>query len=99
MPEQYICTGSCHGASDKPGVCQAATCEKKGQPLVSSLSIEGRLMTLELKIDATYAAANKTRRYLLWTLIISVAVIVLPLIGLAFAIPAFMSSLGAYKLF
>lgn len=56
-------------------------------------------MTLELKIDATYAAANKTRRYLLWTLIISVAVIVLPLIGLAFAIPAFMSSLGAYKLF
>lgn len=61
--------------------------------------LEKRLGALERKLDATYQAAEKTRRYLLWTLIISVAVIVLPLIGLAFAIPQFLNSLSVYKLF
>jgi hypothetical protein len=36
-------------------------------------------------------SAEKTRKYLLWTLIITVAVIVVPLIGLPFAIPMFLS--------
>ncbi len=31
--KHYICTGECHGMSDKPGVCQAEVCEKKSQPL------------------------------------------------------------------
>ena len=30
----YVCTGECGGESDKPGVCQAEDCSKKGQPLV-----------------------------------------------------------------
>ncbi len=32
--EHYICKGGCKGASDKPGVCQAETCPKKGKPLL-----------------------------------------------------------------
>ena len=51
-----------------------------------------RLDTLEQKIDAIYVSVEKTRQYFLWTLITSVVLFVLPLIGLAFAIPAFMTN-------
>lgn len=54
--------------------------------------LRDRLVALEKKIDAAYHASEQTRRYLLWTLIGSVAVFVLPLIGLVFAIPSFLSS-------
>jgi len=37
-----------------------------------------------------YISSEKTRRYFLWTLIISVVVLVLPLIGLIFVIPNFL---------
>ena len=33
-PTHYICTGGCGGVSATSGVCQAATCSKKGMPLV-----------------------------------------------------------------
>ncbi|MFA6414873.1 MAG: hypothetical protein WC217_01890 [Candidatus Paceibacterota bacterium] len=42
--------------------------------------------------ERAYQAAESTRKYLFWTGVITVALIVLPLIGLAFAIPAFISS-------
>jgi hypothetical protein len=51
-----------------------------------------RLERLEAKVDATYASAEKMRKYFLWTLIISVVVFIVPLIGLVFALPAFMSN-------
>ncbi len=51
-----------------------------------------RLVALEAKIDAIYVSVEKTRKYFMWTLIITVALFVLPLIGLAFAIPAFMNN-------
>lgn len=51
-----------------------------------------RMAQLEQKIDAIYASVEKTRKYFQWTLIITVALFVLPLIGLAFAIPAFMAN-------
>jgi len=50
-----------------------------------------KLEQQDKKLDAIYASAEKTRKYLLWTLIITVAVIVVPLIGLPFAIPMFLS--------
>jgi hypothetical protein len=43
------------------------------------------------KIDQIYQSVERMRKYFLWTLIISVVVIVLPLIGLLFAIPQFLS--------
>jgi type IV secretory pathway component VirB8 len=61
--------------------------------------LETRLAVIEQKIDAAYHSAEKTRKYLLWTLIISVAMIVLPLIGMAFVLPKFIGTLGAYQLF
>lgn len=55
-------------------------------------SIEQKLIALETKVDAVYASVEKTRKYFKWTLIITVVLFVLPLIGLVFAIPAFLSS-------
>ena len=43
-----------------------------------------KLEQQDKKLDAIYASAKKTRKYLLWTLTITVAVIVVPLIGLPF---------------
>ena len=31
----YVCTGSCQGEAQSPGVCEAEFCSKEGQPLVS----------------------------------------------------------------
>jgi len=51
-----------------------------------------RLDTLEKKVDAIYVSAEKTRKYIWWTVVITVLVFVVPLIGLAFVIPSFISS-------
>jgi hypothetical protein len=51
-----------------------------------------KLNELEKKIDAIYVSVEKTRNYYKWTMIITVALFVLPLIGLAFALPSFMSN-------
>ena len=53
-----------------------------------------RLVTLEKKTDAVYASVEKIRKYFLWTLIITVAMILLPLVGLIFALPSFFSFYG-----
>jgi predicted lysophospholipase L1 biosynthesis ABC-type transport system permease subunit len=53
---------------------------------------EERLAALEKKIDAIYESVEKSRQYLLWTLVITIAVIVLPAIGLMFAVPSFVSN-------
>lgn len=59
-----------------------------------------RFAVLEQKIDAMYASVEKLRKYFLWTGIITLALIVLPLIVLAFAIPSFINSytqqIGSY---
>ncbi len=51
-----------------------------------------KISALETKIDAIYASVEKTRKYILWTMIITIVVLVLPLIGLMFAVPAFIAS-------
>lgn len=50
------------------------------------------LAALETKIDAIYVSTERTRKYFLWTMYITVALVVLPVIGLMFAIPAFMTN-------
>lgn len=46
----------------------------------------------QVKIDAIYASVEKTRKYLLWTMLATIAFFVLPLIGLLFVVPSFISS-------
>ncbi len=50
---------------------------------------------IEKKLDAIFVSVEKTRKYFKWTMIITIAVIVLPLIGLMFAIPAFLDSFSS----
>lgn len=45
------------------------------------------------KLNAIYVSVEKTRKYFQWTLIISVAVIVIPLLGLIVVIPQFLSTI------
>ena len=53
-----------------------------------------RLDAQEKKLDAIYKSVEKMRRYFLWTLIVTIVVIVLPLIGLAFVIPSYLNTLN-----
>ncbi len=54
--------------------------------------VEKRLSELEKKVDAIFVSVEKTRKYFLWTGIITVALIVLPMIGLIFAVPSFLNN-------
>jgi hypothetical protein len=56
-----------------------------------------RLAALEQKIDAIYRTTERTRKYLLWTLVITVVVVVLPALGLVFAIPSFISTYSSLE--
>lgn len=56
--------------------------------------IELKLAELEGKLDATFASAEKMRKYFFWTMIITVAVIVVPLLLLPLVLPAFLASQG-----
>lgn len=66
------------------------------------MNTEQKLFELEAKIDAIYKSVEQTRKILLWTGIITIAMIVLPVIGLLFAIPSFIaqfeqiSSMGGF---
>ena len=54
--------------------------------------ISQKLDLLEKKLEENIKIARQMRKYFLWTLIISVVVIVLPLIGLLFVIPQLINS-------
>jgi len=48
----------------------------------------------DAKLDAIYRSVEKTRKYFMATLIITVVMIVLPLIGLVFIIPTYLQTLS-----
>lgn len=56
--------------------------------------LSARLDALEKKIDAIYVSAEKTRKYIFWTVMVTIALVVLPLILLPFAIGQFLSYFG-----
>ena len=53
---------------------------------------EQRIAQIEQKIDAIYLSVEKTRKYFFWTMVITVALVVVPLIGLLFVVPNFIST-------
>ena len=61
-------------------------------------AILAKLEEQNKKIDGIYKSVEKTRKYFLWTLIISIVVVVLPLIGLLFVIPQFLSLYSSLNL-
>ena len=51
-----------------------------------------RLTNLEEKVDKIYISVEKTRKYFFWTMVITIVLFVLPAVGLAFAVPMFMTN-------
>lgn len=51
-----------------------------------------RIKKNEEKLEKIFISVEKMRRYFLWTLIITVLVVLLPAVGLVFAIPKFMDT-------
>ena len=54
--------------------------------------LEQRIASLEAKIDGMQKIVSKLYKTFLWTLIVTIAMFVLPLIGLLFLIPQFIST-------
>ncbi len=53
---------------------------------------QNKLLEMNAKIDEIYVSVEKTRKYLFWTMVVTIGVIVLPIIGLMFALPSFLSN-------
>ncbi len=53
-----------------------------------------KLKEQELKIEAIWKSVEKTRKYFLFTMISSIVMVVLPLIGLLIAIPIMLNTLS-----
>ena len=49
----------------------------------------------EKKLDAIYKSIEKMRKYFLWTLYVTIATIILPIIGLIIIIPWFMKIMSS----
>ena len=54
-----------------------------------------RMKANEELLQKIYISTEKTRKYFVWTLVFSVAVVLLPLVGLVFVIPTFLSTIGS----
>jgi uncharacterized protein YqhQ len=55
--------------------------------------INNRIQELNNKLDEIYRSVEKTRKYFMWTLIATILVVVLPLIGLMLVVPYFLNTL------
>lgn len=54
--------------------------------------LAARLDKIEASAEAAAHAAESARKYLFWTGVVTVALIVLPMIALAFVVPSFIST-------
>ena len=54
--------------------------------------IQKKLEEQDAKLDAIFVSVEKTRKYFLVILWITVILVVLPIVGLIFAIPAFINT-------
>lgn len=56
--------------------------------------IEIKLAELEGKVDAALTSVEKIRKYMMWTGIITIVVIIVPLFLMPLFVPAFLASQG-----
>lgn len=54
--------------------------------------IQKQVEELNRKMDEIYVSVEKTRKYFLWTMVITLVVLVLPLLALMFVVPSFLSN-------
>lgn len=53
-----------------------------------------KLEEQEKRIHDIFVSVERTRKYFLWTLIISIAVLVLPLVGIVLLLPTVLSTIS-----
>lgn len=53
-----------------------------------------RLDAQDAKLAAIYTSVEATRKYFKWTMIITIVLFILPLIGIVFAIPSFLGAVA-----
>jgi len=53
-----------------------------------------KIAEIEKKLDAVFRSVEKMRKFFFWTLVITLVMVALPLIGLVFAIPAYLGALS-----
>ncbi len=58
-----------------------------------------KLDDLQRQVNAVYVSVEKTRKYFLWTLIVTLVTVVLPLIGLIIVIPIYFGTLSSFGAF
>jgi len=56
------------------------------------LNIQKKLEEQDAKLDAIFVSVEKTRKYFLVIMWITIAIVILPAIGLLFAIPSFLNT-------
>ena len=56
-----------------------------------------KLTDQEIKIDKIYKSVEATRKYFLFTTIISILTIVVPLVGLAISLPFLIKTMGSFS--
>ncbi len=54
--------------------------------------LQAKIDEQKVQIDQMYQSVEKLRKYFKWTMIITIIVVVLPLIGLVFALPTFLNN-------
>lgn len=54
--------------------------------------MQDRLNSIEQKVDATWRIARSARRLFIWSIIISLALVIIPFIGLLLVLPSFLRS-------
>ena len=57
--------------------------------------IQKKLAEQEVKLEAIYRSVEKTRKYFLVIIWVTIIGLVVPMIGLAFVIPSFLSNYGS----
>ncbi len=55
-------------------------------------NVQAQFDELTVKVDAIYKSVEKTRKYFLVVMWVTIAMVVLPALGLIFAIPVFLNS-------
>ncbi len=60
--------------------------------------MEEQIKNLETKIDAIQADVKKMKSYFLWTFWVTIALFVLPLLGLIVAVPKFLDSYASFDI-
>ncbi|MBL1434365.1 hypothetical protein COB87_002265 [Candidatus Wolfebacteria bacterium] len=56
------------------------------------IETQNKLEGMDAKLNAIYTSVEKTRKYFLTIMWITIAMVVLPIVGLLFVIPSFIST-------